>query len=45
MEKLLEELSFEAEDRTGETITIDEAYVHARLDGLARDADLSRYIL
>ncbi|NBC37314.1 ATP-dependent protease ATPase subunit HslU [Novosphingobium sp. FSY-8] len=45
MEKLLEELSFEAEDRKGETITIDEAYVAARLDGLARDADLSKYIL
>ncbi len=45
MEKLLEELSFEAEDREGETVTIDEAYVIARLDGLARDTDLSKYIL
>jgi len=45
MEKLLEELSFEAEDRQGETVTIDEAYVAARLDGLARDTDLSKYIL
>jgi len=45
MEKLLEELSFEAEDRIGETVVIDEAYVAARLAGLAGDADLSRYIL
>ncbi len=45
MEKLLEELSFEAEDRKGETVTIDAAYVRARLDGLAADSDLSKYIL
>ncbi|MGX7953403.1 ATP-dependent protease ATPase subunit HslU [Tsuneonella sp. HG249] len=45
MEKLLEELSFEAEDRKGETVTIDAAYVRARLEGLAGDADLSKYIL
>ena len=45
MERLLEELSFEAEDRTGETVTIDAAYVRGKLDGLARDSDLSKYIL
>ena len=45
MEKLLEEISFEAEDRTGETVRIDEAYVRERLSGLAQDSDLSRYIL
>jgi ATP-dependent HslUV protease ATP-binding subunit HslU len=45
MEKLLEELSFEAEDRTGETVTIDAAYVQARLGTLAGDSDLSKYIL
>jgi ATP-dependent HslUV protease ATP-binding subunit HslU len=45
MERLLEDLSFEAEDREGETVTIDEAYVAARLEGLARDTDLSKYIL
>jgi ATP-dependent HslUV protease ATP-binding subunit HslU len=45
MEKLLEELSFEAEDRRGETITIDEAYVTERLGQLARDTDLSKFIL
>jgi len=45
MEKLLEELSFEAEDRKGETIAIDEAYVALRLGELARDTDLSKFIL
>ncbi|MFM5917693.1 MAG: ATP-dependent protease ATPase subunit HslU [Novosphingobium sp.] len=45
MEKLLEDLSFEAEDRQGETVKIDEAYVDARLAGLAKDTDLSKYIL
>jgi ATP-dependent HslUV protease ATP-binding subunit HslU len=45
MEKLLEELSFEAEDRGGETVTIDANYVRERLDGLARDSDLSKYVL
>ena len=45
MEKLLEELSFEAEDREGEVVTVDATYVHDRLAGLARDTDLSKYIL
>jgi ATP-dependent HslUV protease ATP-binding subunit HslU len=45
MEKLLEELSFEAEDRVGETVTIDAAYVRERLTELAGDTDLSKYIL
>ena len=45
MEKLLEELSFEAEDRAGETVTVDADYVKARLAGLAADTDLSKYIL
>jgi ATP-dependent HslUV protease ATP-binding subunit HslU len=45
MEKLLEELSFEAEDRAGETVTVDAAYVRERLAGLAADTDLSKYIL
>ncbi len=45
MEKLLEELSFEAEDRAGETVTVDADYVRARLEGLAKDSDLSKYIL
>ena len=45
MEKLIEELSFEAEDRQGETVTVDAAYVRERLAGLAQDADLSKYVL
>jgi ATP-dependent HslUV protease ATP-binding subunit HslU len=45
MERLLEELSFEAEDRRGETVVVDAAYVRLALDGLARDSDLSKYIL
>jgi ATP-dependent HslUV protease ATP-binding subunit HslU len=45
MEKLLEELSFEAEDRQGETVTVDAAYVRERLASLAQDADLSKYVL
>ncbi len=45
MEKLLEELSFEAEDRRGETITVDADYVRERLADLASDSDLSKYIL
>jgi len=45
MERLLEEISFTAEDHEGETITIDAAYVEARLSGLAGNTDLSKYIL
>ncbi|MEP2236700.1 MAG: ATP-dependent protease ATPase subunit HslU [Alteripontixanthobacter sp.] len=45
MEKLLEDISFEAEAHSGETITIDAAYVRERLTELAQDADLSKYIL
>ncbi len=45
MERLLEELSFEAEDRSGDTVTVDEDYVKDRLAGLAKDTDLSKYIL
>ncbi|QYU69601.1 ATP-dependent protease ATPase subunit HslU [Leptolyngbya sp. 15MV] len=45
MEKLLEELSFEAEEHEGETVTVDAAYVRERLADLAGDGDLSKYIL
>jgi ATP-dependent HslUV protease ATP-binding subunit HslU len=45
MEKLLEDVSFDAEDRKGETLTIDGAYVEAQLSGVAKNTDLSRYIL
>ncbi len=45
MEKLLEDLSFEAHNRTGSTITIDAAYVDERLKDLAGSEDLARYVL
>ncbi len=45
MEKLLEDLSFEAEAHAGETVTVDAAYVRERLGELAQDTDLSKYIL
>ena len=45
MERLLEEISFEAEEHQGETVTIDAAYVRERLADLASDTDLSKYIL
>ena len=45
MEKLMEEISFEADRRRGETVVIDAAYVHERLSGIVEDPDLSRYIL
>ncbi len=45
MERLLEELSFEAEDRAGETVHIDAAYVRDKLADLAKNSDLSKYIL
>jgi ATP-dependent HslUV protease ATP-binding subunit HslU len=45
MERVLDEISFEASDRRGQTQTIDAAYVRARVGALARNADLSKFIL
>jgi ATP-dependent HslUV protease ATP-binding subunit HslU len=45
MERLLDEVSFEATRLEGQAVTIDAAYVEARLSELSRDEDLSRYIL
>ena len=45
MEKLLEDISFTAEDRGGETLTVDAAFVDEQLAGIAKNADLSRYVL
>jgi ATP-dependent HslUV protease ATP-binding subunit HslU len=45
MERLLEEISFSAADRSGDSLQVDAAYVDAQLGELARDEDLSRYIL
>jgi ATP-dependent HslUV protease ATP-binding subunit HslU len=45
MEKLLEDVSFEAGKRSGQTVAIDAAYVDARLKDLAASDDLARYVL
>jgi len=45
LERLLETISFEASDRSGDTIKIDQAYVNEHLDELADDEDYARYIL
>ncbi|MBK8759718.1 MAG: ATP-dependent protease ATPase subunit HslU [Sulfuritalea sp.] len=45
MEKLLEEISFDAGRRDGEKLAIDGAYVDAKLGELAKNEDLSRYVL
>jgi ATP-dependent HslUV protease ATP-binding subunit HslU len=45
MEKLLEEISFNAARHTGDTIVIDAAYVDDRLNSLAQSEDLARYVL
>ena len=45
MERLVETLSFEAADRSGQAVTVDAAYVGEQLGELLKDEDLSRYIL
>jgi ATP-dependent HslUV protease ATP-binding subunit HslU len=45
MERILDEISFDAPDRSGETVTIDASYVKRTVGDLARNADLSRFIL
>jgi ATP-dependent HslUV protease ATP-binding subunit HslU len=45
MEKLLEDVSFSAEDHQGETLKVDAAFVDRQLAGIAKNADLSRYVL
>ncbi len=45
MERLLEDISFTASDRNGETVSIDENYVRDNVADLAKDADLSKFIL
>jgi ATP-dependent HslUV protease ATP-binding subunit HslU len=45
LERLLDELSFDADKRGGETLYIDAAYVDARLSALAASEDLARYVL
>ncbi|MCY1126408.1 ATP-dependent protease ATPase subunit HslU [Frigidibacter sp. RF13] len=45
MERVFEELSFHAPDRSGQVVTVDAAFVETNLGDLARSADLSRYVL
>ena len=45
LERVLDEISFSATDRSGETLKIDAAYVHEHVGELARDRDLSQFIL
>ncbi|MFM7084430.1 MAG: HslU--HslV peptidase ATPase subunit, partial [Hyphomicrobium sp.] len=45
MERVLDEISFEASDKSGTSIVIDQHYVNSRIGNLAANADLSKYIL
>ena len=45
MERVLDEISFEASDKNGQTLTIDAAYVKERVGALAKNVDLSKFIL
>ena len=45
MERVLDDISFTAPDRSGDTVTIDAAYVQKHVGDLAKNADLSRFIL
>ena len=45
LERVLDDLSFSAPDRSGDTVTIDGTYVRERVEDLAKNADLSRFIL
>jgi ATP-dependent HslUV protease ATP-binding subunit HslU len=45
MERVLDEISFAAPDRSGDIVQIDAAYVHKHIGDLAKNTDLSRFIL
>jgi ATP-dependent HslUV protease ATP-binding subunit HslU len=45
MERVLDDISFAAPDRSGDTLRIDAAYVQQHIGDLAKNADLSRFIL
>jgi ATP-dependent HslUV protease ATP-binding subunit HslU len=45
MERVFEELSFHAPERSGQSVTVDSAFVETNLGALARSADISRYVL
>ena len=45
IEKVLDDISFNATDRAGETVTVDKKYVNENLGNLVKDTDLSKFIL
>ncbi|RYV03764.1 HslU--HslV peptidase ATPase subunit [Shewanella sp. OPT22] len=45
MERLMEEMSYDASDKSGESLVVDEAYVKSHLDNLVQNEDLSRFVL
>ena len=45
MERVLDEISFAAPDKSGETLKVDAAYIQKHVGDLAKNADLSRFIL
>jgi ATP-dependent HslUV protease ATP-binding subunit HslU len=45
MERVLDDVSFSAPDRSGEAVKVDAAYVHTHVSDLAKNTDLSRFIL
>ncbi len=45
MERLMEEISYDASDKSGTTLVVDDAYVSSHLDNLVQDEDLSRFVL
>ena len=45
MERLVEDISFDAPDKSGQAIRIDAAYVAERVGKMSKDSDLSRFVL
>ena len=45
IEKILDEISFTATDRSGEKVIINKEYINKNLDNLVKDTDLSKFIL
>jgi ATP-dependent HslUV protease ATP-binding subunit HslU len=45
IEQLLEELSFDAPEYAGKTVSVDEGFVNEKLGSLVKDADMRRYLL
>ena len=45
MERVFEDLSFDAPDKSGQSVTVDDAFVEEHLGELSRSTDMSRYVL